>query len=143
NRDELINGLAKRLADHFTLDVRETVQQLPRERAATTLIDWLFEPSYASNAEAVLALEALIAAAPRYPKVRKHLLGWFDDIADQFYRIVVSEYPSAEPEDCRDVAMGIIGIYFNTDAIEPLGLDDNYRQSARRAALRLLRTLQT
>lgn len=141
NRDELVNGLAVRLAKKFTQETEAMIRMLPSKAPAETLIDWLFDPNYATHADTVLALEALIAAAPRFPDVRKQLLTWYEGITGQFTDVVKNSYPDSPNEDQRDIAIGLIGIYFNTDAMEPLGLSDDYRSSGKRAAQRLLRTL--
>lgn len=142
NRDVLVSGLAERLERKFTEQTAAMIALLPRELPAETLIDWLFDPSYASDHDAVLALEALIAAVPRFPEVGVRLQCWFSTTVEQFTEVVARSYPAADPEAHRDVALGVIGIYFNNDALSPLGLDADYGQGNHRAALRLLRTLE-
>lgn len=141
NRDALINGLAERLAIRFQSETASMVQMLPKQSPAETLVQWLFDPDYATDPDIIFAFEALIAAAPRFPKVKKHLLDWYSDISDHYTHVVQIQYPDADYQDCQDVAFGIIGIYFNTDSMGPIANGTVYRSAGRRAALRLLKTL--
>lgn len=143
NRDVLVTGLAERLERKFTEQTAAMIELLPSERPAETMIDWLFDPSYVSDHDAVLALEALIAAVPRFPEVGVCLHRWFSTTVEQFTEVVARSHPQADAEAQRDVALGVIGIYFNNDALSPLGLAADYREGNHRAALRLLRTLES
>lgn len=141
NRDVLINGLAERLTQSFASQMQRLLHALPKEQPAEVFVEWLFDPDYSSDADTILALEALIAVAPRYAAVNDTIKTWYADTIDQFTAVMQKAQPRADEQACREVAVGIVGIYFNTDAMMPLKMPDSYRLNGRAAALRLLHSL--
>ena len=55
--------------------------------------------------------------------------------------VLEQSYPSADTQACYEVVVGIAGIYFNIEAMTPLGKLKKMRASSKSVALRLLATL--
>ena len=106
------------------------------------MIEWLFEAGY-SDSMAVRVANALVTAAQDRPKlaaaVRDWILGFDNNIRDELRR----EYPGASGTDCKTVAAGIVGIYFNIDSLSPVGGIDDLRNASRMAAHTLVSTLSS
>ena len=88
------------------------------------------------------AFGRLVAAAERYPKARQAL--W--DSTSRFAAALEDElrraYPGASATALSDVALGVMGIYFNAESLAPLEPSGDWRAASRRAAERLIASLE-
>ena len=140
NRDELLNALVDRFINKSTNDVNLLAEAVIEHNSAKYLIDYLFNEKY-SDTQSILIAEALIVAAPHYSEVAPRIQKWMQDFSNSLSKLLRQFFPHANSADCRTVAVGIIGIYFNVESFAPLGPMKSLRQSSKNAAMRLLNTL--
>ncbi len=141
NREDLLAALMDRFEAQSNSEMRETYALLPAERRLRTLIDWLFDPAYADPKQ-VLVSEALISAAPQYPRIAKAVRRWVNGFVDDLAALVADEFPSADKDHVQAVAAGLTGIYFNVDSMMPIGKMNRLNDASKRAALLLVESLE-
>lgn len=141
NRDELVEALTDRFVAKAESLTQEMIDNLPKEGSALAMVDSFFEPSR-SDDSTILVADALIACSSTYPEVKKKLKGWYDAFVQQTSDIIQADHPAASKDRCFMAAVGIIGIYFNTDAMGVLELNKRYREAAIESAKLLLATLE-
>ena len=142
NKDDLLSALVDRFVARSKERNASFFNMLPNTQRAETMIEYLFDIEH-MDSQIVLVSAALIAAAPEYPKLKPHLRHWVEDFVQNVHEELVQAFPKASKEACEDVAAGIVGIYFNVDSLTPLGRLTALHLSSKRAALRLLETLET
>ena len=140
NRDDLLNALVDRFLMKSTNDINELVSESMNKGNPATLIEYLFDESY-SDKQSVLVVEALIAATLNDPEIAPRLQKWIDDITKAVVKTLRHSIPNRKAVDYRDVATGIVGIYFNIESLSPLGAIKTFRKSSKNAAMRLVNTL--
>ena len=140
NRDDLLEALVARHLRDSRLKTEAMIHALPSERAAETLIDWLFDPQY-SDAKLVQVAGALIAASGDDPSLATHMRRWLDEFVARLNDQFAKEFPNADPTDVAAVAAGVTGVYFNVEALYPLGDVKGLLAASKRAALILVRSL--
>ena len=141
NREDLLNALVDRFLEKSNYDIEQLVSVTLESNKPNTLIDYLFNEAY-SDTQAILVAEALIMAAPHYPNIAPRLRAWTEDFSKAIAKVLKHYFKQAKPKDCKDVAAGIIGIYFNVESFSPLGAIKTFRQSSKNAAMRLMNTLE-
>lgn len=141
NREDLLAALMERFEAQSSSDMRETYAQLPANNRLPTLIDWLFDPRYVDDKQ-VLVSEALIAAAPQYPRIAKAMRGWINGFVNDLAALIADEYPAADKDLVQAIAAGLTGIYFNVESMAPLGKMTNVVVASKRAALLLIGGLE-
>ena len=142
NRDALLEALVERFLVRSGGRLDELISALPEEERLEVLIAWLFDPQYADSTD-VLVAEALIAAGARDERLAETLRGWLDGIVESFGQVIAEAYPEAAAEDVAAVSAGLTGIYFNVESTAPLGPMTALREASQRAALRLVRSLES
>ena len=140
NRNEMVEKLLAHVVARFTALTDNLADGLPAENRVEALMDRLFEKkSYSSENAAVF--QALVAVSDRYEDIGKFLMQFIV----RFEKMVLSEVMRANPDvdkaKCKIVASGISAIYFNMDAIMPLGPTRGWRTGQKSAALLLLKSL--
>ena len=140
NRDQLIEAFLDRFFRNSDKEVERMLGYLPEQGRIPVLLDMLFDESESTGQLALVAL-ALTAAAASDAKVRKRLRQW----NKKFVRVMANElrisFPQSSQEECYEVAAGLIGIYFNTESLTPLGSMKPIREASKRSAARLVSTL--
>ena len=142
NRDELIGALSARIGQDFLQHTEALFQILPLSGRLEALINLLFDPSTHTSSEDVAVAQALIAASDRYPETATALRTWivrFDELLSAELR---AAFPEASDEAVAAVSFGLLGNYFNVDALRPLQLPQRFDQAAQEAARRLIGTLK-
>jgi len=140
NRDELVDAMAVRFIAKSQQSTGQWLTLLPKEQPSAALIALLFAEQN-DNWQSVLVAEALIASAPSYPKVQALLHDWYEHFILSLTQVLEREFPDVSTEDCWDVMVGIVGIYFNTDSLRSLELSGRHRQAGLAMAQRLLASL--
>ena len=140
NRDELIEALTTRFIARSDAQGEKLYGALPETGRATALLDYLFDERYSNNHLALVAC-ALIAAAPSHPPISARLHGWTQHFVDGIARELQRSYPAADAAACWEVAAGLSGIYFNVESLAPLGRIKTLRNASKKAAERLISTL--
>ena len=141
NRDDLLDALLERLTAQVAEVDREYMAALPETGRCEAMLELLFDPQYASGSHDVLLYQALLVAAQEQSAVRELLRRWQDGFLEQTAAEIRSEHPDAGPAAVRAVALGIVALYFNADAMAPLAGETSVFADSKAAAHRLLETL--
>lgn len=145
NRENLIRLLAdKTLHDYqvMTDQLFLAVQGMEGRARLNALLDLLFDPQYRSSAESTLVLEALMnASANDFPELKQPIADWMNGFSQRLSQTLHEVHPLVKVDQCDAVSFGILSIYFNLDALSPIGLSTAYQQTARQAAQLLLDSL--
>ena len=145
NRDAMIAALIDHLADRFDAETAALGRALPHDVSGAgrveAMLELLFGPRSATPAETVLAFQAIVAAAPRYPKARTAMLASVTRFHDLVEAELSAAYPKAPADEIAAVAFGLVSLTFNLDALAPLRPPRAWRSAAGRAARSLVETL--
>ncbi|MEO1113822.1 MAG: TetR/AcrR family transcriptional regulator [Pseudomonadota bacterium] len=141
NKEDLQEALVQRFLLRSKAAMDELVACLPAEKRLDTFLDFLFDPRGA-NPQLVLVFNALSAAAPGDPDLAKQLQQWLTDFVERVEAVLLECCPRAPGETVQAVAAGLTGIYFNVEALYPIGLSERFAASSRRAAKMLAAALE-
>lgn len=142
NRDALLEALVERFLARSRRRMAEMLAALPESGRLDVLLDWLFDPRFADSTD-VLVAEALIAAGARDERLAETLRRWLAAVVEDFARVIALDHPEAAAEDIEAVAAGLTGIYFNVESTAPLGPMPALRAASRRAAAKLIGSLES
>lgn len=142
NRDDLIAALGARVEADFMVRTEALFDALPRTGRIEWLIEALFQTETHSNAEDVAVAQALISAGELYPDIAERLRGWVVRFDALIAKELADRFPHASKTDIQAVAFGLLGIYFNADALAPLGLPRRFDAASKTAAEKLVKTLE-
>ncbi len=143
NRDDLIAALGARIEREFDAATDELFEMLPRTGRVDWLIEALFHPASQTSSQDLAVAQALISASDLYPDIGQRLRAWVIKFDGLIARELKDEHPKATGADIEAVSFGILSIYINVDALNPLQLPDRFRANAKRAARHLVHTLET
>lgn len=142
NREDLIRLLADHVLAEFQQSTDNLFASLYGDNRIEQVIIILFDPQYQTSTENVLVLEGLIAAgANDFPEIKVQINQWLTGFIDRLAQELQSAFPNASAERCQSVSFGIISIYFNLDALSPLGITQRYRPHAIDSARALVASL--
>lgn len=141
NRDDLLNALVERFLHKSRDDMAALTAELPCENRSETLVDTLFDPQY-SDTHMVQVSGALIAASAENPSLAIEMQVWLDDFIAKLDEVLSRDFSNADPAKVAAVVAGITGIYFNVEALYPLGNVEALITSSKQAALILLASLE-
>ena len=141
NRDDLVEALVSRYLARSRAAQDELIAGLPRDGRPRVLINRLFDPHF-SDTRRVQVASALIAAAADDPALAQKMRDWLDDFVARLEHVIADAYPDASPAQVAAVAAGIIGIYFNVEALNPLGDIRPLVSASKEAALLLIASLE-
>ena len=131
NKDDILEAFLDHYIAIATAEVDELFDSLPEKRRVATMIEWLFDPDY-TDAQSSGVSNALFTAATENPKLARVLSEWSEDFTARI---------ANEVQGNKEVATGIVALYFNFDAMAPLGDADRLRRVSEAAANRLVSTL--
>lgn len=140
NRDVLVEALADRFVARSDKWLDELMASLSEARAGEALLNVLFVP-FESDDPTVLVADGLISASANYPGVQQKMRDWYDQFVDRIALVLEKQFPLAGKERCWPIAVGIISIFFNADAMEPLAVHEGYREASIESAKVLLKSL--
>lgn len=141
NREDILDAFLDRffaVSDH---EVAAMLDYLPEGGRIPALLDILFDNFESTSRLALLAL-SLTAAAASDDGIRIRLQRWNHQFIETIARELRRSFTRSTEADCYDVASGLVGIYFNTESLAPLGDMQAIRRASKRAAERLLNTLE-
>ena len=141
NREDLLKALTDRYLQSSRAKMASLFEALPDDNAADTLIDRLFDPKQ-SDTKLVQVASALIKASSGNPYLAKQMRRWLDGFISMLNDLLAKEFQNADPVDVAAVAAGVTGIYFNVEALYPLGDVRALLASSKRAASILIRSLE-
>ncbi len=141
NRRDLVAALTDQFVAKSRVSMQHMMTSLPATNRSRALIGILFEPSY-SDPQLVRVANALIAASPEDATLAAQMREWSDGFIGSVTQVVANEHPRAHTDAISAVAAGITGIYFNVEALYPLGDISALSKSSKEAALLLIATLE-
>lgn len=141
NKEALQEALVERFLARSRTAMEDLVSSLPDENRLETLLDVLFDPRGA-NPQLVLVFNALSAAAPGDLLLARQLQHWLDDFVKRLEDVLARSCPCAPAELLETVAAGLSGIYFNVEALYPIGISARFVTSSKSAAKLLLTALE-
>jgi len=142
NRDDLMDALVRRYIENSREAMDAFMTALPPGNRLNTMIDWLFDPQF-SNSRLVQVANALIAASSNDPALAERMQAWFGDFVGRIDAVIAADHPKAMPAQVAAVAAGITGIYFNVEALYPLGEIKALVAASKNAARLLASCLET
>lgn len=140
NRDDLVAALTEQYLQKSGNVRNDLLAALPAKNRTKSLIDMLFDPSH-SNPHLVRVANALIAASSEDSKLAAHMQTWLRDFIALVEQVVIEDHPKTGPDRVSAVAAGIVGIYFNVEALYPIGDIEALSKASKQAALMLVETL--
>ncbi|MES0881350.1 TetR/AcrR family transcriptional regulator [Roseibium sp. SCP14] len=140
NREDLLAALIERFLSQSRASMASLLSYLPGENRLSVLVDLLFDPRYA-NPRLVQVFNALSAGAPDDSELARRLREWLEDFVEQIENEFVREYPHASKEQITAAGAGITGIYFNVEALYPIGVSAQFIEASKKAALMLVTAL--
>lgn len=141
NREDLQQALVDRFLSQSRQSMENLIAFLPGQNRLKAMIDMLFDPRYA-NPKLVQVFNALSAAAPDDRKLADRLQQWLQDFVLRLENVIRQDYPEASDRRISAVAAGLSGIYFNVEALYPIGDLGAYGEASREAALILADALE-
>jgi len=141
NKEDLVNGLVERFLARSKASSAAMLASLPESGQLTTLVEWLFDPTY-SDPQLVLISEALIAASADDHILAKKMRKWTTDFVTSIETVILKDYPNANNEQVIAVAAGITGIYFTVESMSPLGGIKGLAESSKDAVKILINSLE-
>ena len=141
NRDDLLDALIARWVARAESDEAKFDAFLPETGRCKAYIELLFDPRYASSSHEILLYQALIVAAQQRPALRLQLKAWYEEFVTDLIDELRAEYANADKSALREVATGVVALYFNADATASVMDAKSLFLDSKRAALRLLETL--
>lgn len=141
NREDLQQALVERFLARSREAMEQLLASLPDTNRLETLLDVLFDRRSA-NPHLVLVFNALSAAAPDDAVLAAQLQQWLTDFVGQLEAEIARAHPETPASHLEAAAAGISGIYFNVEALYPIGISDRFVTSSRRAAHLLVSTLE-
>lgn len=142
NHSDLLNNALER----FVNRMEESFNATPTGSITSieNLIELLFNNHYSDvKQNDILIASAFIIAAQSDNIIQKTMTQWMEMVKDWFENHLEFLFPDSDKNSIKIVSTGIIGIYFNVDALTPLGDIKDLRESSRKAAKILLNSLQT
>ena len=141
NRAELVSALAEYVADQYRAQLDAWIGALPTEGRLDALLKAFFPRTPASEADEILVLESLIAAAPDDETIRAPILAFVNHALSAIEQLVAAEAPQASKAERRAVAYGILSVWWNHSSLTPLRTPRSHRQAALDAARLLIDAL--
>lgn len=141
NREDLLDALVERFTERSQKEADELAAWMPEHGRVEALIDILFDPRYQTSRHDILLYQALMVAAQTRPKLRRTLKRWYEETLEVIRLELDAQFPRAAKGAVEGVALGIVALYFNADAMSPLTSAKQIFTDSRQVALRLLGTL--
>ena len=143
NREELINQVAEYVSTEFETIWREQREQYANDKSDKWLLKTLFNSDPDEQYQALIpAFFSLLASAHRYPEVTQRLKRCFNVYVDDITQELIRRHPNSTENDCQQVSLGIVGIFFNWDSFLNLNLGDEIAKLNYQLINRLLLTLK-
>ena len=141
NREDLLAAFVTRFLEQSRQLTELWISGLPSEGRLEAAAERLFDRKY-SDLKTVQISNALLAASVEDRALRRQMRAWIKHFVSAFEDVITAEHPDVSPQLAHAVAVGVIGIYCNVEALSPLGDNGAMRSASRDAALLLLGSLQ-
>lgn len=143
NRDDMIDALIDHVIAKFDAGTALLVEVLPDSNRIPPLLDILYGHFGASDTNQVAAIQALSAAAEKYPNIRRAILGCMDRLVDAVEEELRRAHPKAPPGRLHTVAFSITHLYFSIDSCSGLNPPKDWWRHARSSAELMIASLET
>ncbi|WKD51146.1 TetR/AcrR family transcriptional regulator [Microbulbifer spongiae] len=141
NREAILDAFLDRFFTNSEHEVATMLSCLPGQDRIPILLDLLFD-EYQSTSQLALVALSLTAAAASDTTIRERLHTWNHQFVVTMTDELARSYPNTNRDDVYAAAAGLVGIYFNTESLAPLGDMQTIRQASKHAAERLIETLE-
>lgn len=141
NRSEMVQALADRYIKSSRTEACKMLASMPESETSSPLLDYLFIDIDEDQRRKILVAEALVSGADLYPEIKQRMNEWYSNFVMILCRIINVDYPDADATAQREVAWGLISLVFNVQMMAALGGGDSVLKDSRRAAERLLLSL--
>jgi len=142
NRTDLINQVAEYVSSEFEKIWKKQIEEFADDKGDDWLLQTLFNSEPGEDYQALIpAFFSLLASAHRYPEVSERLKRCFNVYVDDITKELAKRHPSASEANCREVSLGIVGIFFNWDSFLNLDLGKETAQLNSQLVKRLIETL--
>ncbi len=143
NRAELINQVAEYVSTKFEAIWHQQRTKHANDEGDEWLLITLFNNNPDEEYQALIpAFFSLLASAHRYPKVTQRLKQCFNVYVDDITHELSKRHPNVSENDCKQVSLGIVGIFFNWDSFMSLNLGEEITKLNWQLVNRLLSTLE-
>lgn len=142
NREQVIEAFLDYFFKKSNEEVALLMTFLPKSGRIPMLLNYLFDDEYADSQLALVAM-ALTSAAESNDSIRQRLLDWNLDYISLLAEEMQYSYQEASPDACFEVAAGLAGIFFNAESLITLGDNPKVRIASKKAAARLISTLDS
>mgnify|MGYP000206256033 FL=1 len=124
NREDLVSQVADYIASEFKYIWQEQSHLRQDDPSDDWLLNALFTPKPETQYQIMLpAFYALLSSAHRYPSVRVRMTQCFELYVTDLSLKLQARHLQASSNDCQQVALGIINIYFAWDSLRGLELN--------------------
>ena len=142
NREDLVNQVADYIASEFEHIWQAQGHSHRDDPSDDWLLNVLFSPAPETQYQIMLpAFYALLSAAHRYPSVRVRMTQCFELYGADLSLKLQARHKQATTDDCQQVALGIINIYFAWDSLRGLELNSTLIGNNEKLIKRLLSSL--
>ncbi len=142
NNDELLIEVVKRYTDRCRTSMQEFAAY-PFANQDELLAVLFLDNSDLTTATDTMIATNLIVVAQTHAPIKELMKSWFDDVHHSFELVLSKLYLNVTNGLVTTVATGLIGIYFNLDALFPIKKnDENFQKSSYGAAKLLLGALE-
>lgn len=140
NREQLLRESARR----FYYEGTEGESILPAGTAdVTSAVDFFFSDEFAAPGNDNVVVLGFVEAARSDPALADLLVSAYHGTHVVLARLLASDYPGAEPHAYESVAYGVVGIALHNVFLSDIASAATGTATARKAAERLIATLQT
>lgn len=136
NRDDLILALTERFVERDRRRTLEMMAALGEGDRIDVLLRILFSRTTAASAESILIYENLILLAGRSEMIRNRIAERTTEFLDALEGELLRAFP--EGSGHRDVAWGILSLYYNHVSLQPLQLAPEVTGDSHASARRLV-----
>ncbi|WP_421784081.1 TetR/AcrR family transcriptional regulator [Kiloniella litopenaei] len=142
NNDELLIEVVKRYRDRCQISMQEFSRYPFSDQ--DELLNVLFKDnSNLTSATDTMIATNLIVVAQTHAPIKEIMKSWFDDVLSSFELVLSKLFPHVTKDIITIVATGLIGIYFNLDALFPIkNNDESFQKNSYQAAKLLLESLE-
>lgn len=117
-------------------------------RSVDALLDALFDRKYFEhNSQSkksendIMIASAFTLAAQQHRVIKQHMQSWFSQYQSEIQACLTRLFPQVDKERIKSVSTGLIGIYFNLYAMQPVTNDSTFLIQSRTAASIMLDSL--
>ncbi|WP_120497269.1 TetR/AcrR family transcriptional regulator [Kiloniella sp. EL199] len=143
NNEELLREVVKRYTDRCRTSMQELAAYPFSGEDELLALLFLDNSDMTSPTDTMIATN-LIVIAQTHDYTKELMTSWFDDVQLSFEKVLSALYQNAKKDMISIIASGLIGIYFNHDALFPIKKNDkDFQQRSYQAAKQLLLSLQT